>query len=495
MDQLLGYTVAKQYVLTRLLGEGGMGRVYLGRELSTHRKVAVKLLQESLSEDPFFVSRMEREASAVRRVVHPNSVRLLDFGQDKLGVYLVMEYLEGESLWTRLEKRGRLSPQEAVSLLCQILLPLSLCHAQGVVHRDLKPDNIMLCKEGQREVAKLLDFGIARLEDGPAVTKTGQILGTPAYMSPEQISGRGIGPASDIYALGILLYELLTGRLPFEASSQLELFRQHIREPAPLLAQACPQDRRLAPFEPVVKKALSKSPQDRFLCAEDMGDALSRAFWQSQQMMAFLPKEAESSHADKKDPQGRASQTECELAEGALLDETWEEASWAFGDIPQPAHDFPLTPHIRATLLLSEDLPEEFPHATLPSVEEGQKDAVPLPADAPPQMEDEGLLSEFSLGEQDFTLPMTKEAILKALSPQEPCTLTGAEGDGSVCQVAATEKMPALSPQETTLFPVLAFERTFHLLPAASTWWQAIYLAPVWLFLLAARVGRTLLGR
>jgi serine/threonine protein kinase len=473
MANLLGKTVAGKYVLLRLLGEGGMGRVYLGRELATQRQVAVKLLQESLSLDPRFISRMEREADAVRRVVHPNAVRLFDFGQDPKGVYLVMEYLSGESLWTRLEERGRLSPKETVCVLCQILLPLSLCHKAGVVHRDLKPDNIMLCPEGDQEVAKLLDFGIARLSEGPAVTRTGQILGTPAYMSPEQIAGRGIGPASDLYAVGVLLYELLTGRLPFDAQSQLELFRQHIQEPAPPLSRACPDEPGLAPFEPVVQKALAKSPKERFCSAEEMREALLAALSQAQQL-ATAPERA-------KDPSGRetdaahllAPVTTFDLVQEALS-ETWEEE----GETPAK-DDSTWTkealPGAQRTLLLSSDRSaKETP------LEETLQEAPECPPEAP------------SGSPQDQTLPMAKEAILALLETQGLCAM---EVQERVCRESATETMPALSPKEVLLLPAAFAHEHTPLSLAPRAWWQALYLVPLWLFLWALRGGRALWGR
>lgn len=445
-----------------------MGRVYLGEDRATERQVAIKLLQENLSEDPRFVSRMEREAAAVRRVTHPNSVRLLDFGRDPLGVYLVMEYLSGESLWARLGERGRLSPGETVSLLCQILAPLSLCHAVGIVHRDLKPDNIMLCREGDREVAKLLDFGIARLSEGPAVTRTGQILGTPAYMSPEQISGKGIGPASDIYALGVLLYELLTGRLPFDSESQLELFRQHIMEPAPSLAHACPGEPWLTPFEPVVKKALAKSPKDRFLSVEEMGEALSQALLQSQQIAAFLPTEGVAARETGKIERVSAQVTEYEQAREGAFEETQEEAqpiAWEQTLMTSSAQD------TRMTLLLSEALPDQ-----IHGVDDVQS----------------GILSA-DCEEVGATLPMSMDAILATMSEETTSTQVGEE----VCRVSATEEMPALSLQKTVIVSVEASASAdaFPVRAARKHWWQVLYLAPVWLFFLIFREGRALLGK
>lgn len=480
MDQLIGKTVAGKYVLVRLLGEGGMGQVYLGTERGTQRQVAVKLLREGLAEDPRFVSRMEREASAVRRVVHPNSVRLFDFGRDPLGVYLVMEYLSGESLWARLGKRGRLPPQEAVALLCQILAPLSLCHTAGVVHRDIKPDNIMLCPEGDKEVAKLLDFGIARLDKGPAVTRTGQILGTPAYMSPEQISGKGIGPASDIYAVGVLMYELLTGRLPFEAESQLELFRQHILEPAPSLASACPGEPWLVPFEPVVKKALAKSPKDRFSSVEEMSEALALVLSQAEQLTAFLPQEEAPCRAGREAEQTLALVAEYELTDS--LEETWEEAPLALrnrtlhDDAPGgPTLVEELSSGASATLLLSE---------TLSGSKGSAEDAQDVLS---------GCLDVEPGGKIGATLFMPSEGILGTLETRRLCAL--AEGE-SVCRESATEKMPALSPQRAAMPPVVEVAEYAISEPAArKAWWQALYLAPVWLLLWAFREARALLGR
>lgn len=336
-----GKTIAGKYTLLRLLGEGGFARVYLGLELLTKKKVAIKLLRESLSLDPCFVRRMEREALAIRKVSHPNSVRLLELGRDRVGVYLVMESLEGDSLWDRLCEQRPLSPEEAVPYLLGILSALSLCHAKGIVHRDIKPDNIMLCPEGEKKVAKLLDFGIAHLKEAPQVTRPGQMVGTPAYMSPEQICAKGVGPASDLYSLGVILYELLTGRPPFEGSNPLELCRKHLKAPPPSLEEACPASPELLPFEPVLQKALQKSPRDRFASALAFGEALLFALLKSQKVRASLQALATRPGAQKRarqaeEPKEILSKPPKTLLSETLLEEDGENTQVSDTQVSEP---------------------------------------------------------------------------------------------------------------------------------------------------------------
>jgi len=283
MHASIGQKIAGKYELTKFLGEGGLGQVFAAKQAPIGRQVAVKLLHPELCCDVSITSRFEREAKAASLISHPNSVVIYDFGFDTSGpkpqLYLVMEYLSGETLHDRIQnhKKRRLPAWEAVHILCQVLRPLAAFHKAGVVHRDLKPDNIMLCKSDLGEQVKLLDFGIAKVS-GVSLTATGQMIGTPHYMAPEQITAsKDLGPAVDIYAMGILLYEALTGDPPYLADHHIDLFRMHLKEsPAPL-AKVLPKQPHLQPFEAVIQKAMSKKPTDRYQSADELRIAMETA--------------------------------------------------------------------------------------------------------------------------------------------------------------------------------------------------------------------------
>jgi len=243
------------YVLGEKIGSGGMGVVHKAHHQGLHRDVAVKFLHAHLADDAEAVERFLREARLIARMDHPNIVRVTDTGRwDDGRPYLVMELLGGESLAERLA-RGPLPEGEAVEVACQVLEALSAAHREGVVHRDIKPGNVRLCPGG---MAKLLDFGIARASAGTALSGTGSMIGTPAYMSPEQAEGKTAGPSSDLYSVGILLYEMLTGDVPFKADTPLVVLRMHTDRPVPKLPDRVSKRTRRA-----VERALEKKPDRR----------------------------------------------------------------------------------------------------------------------------------------------------------------------------------------------------------------------------------------
>src|ERR1700678_1907159 len=227
-------TIAGRYRIEGRLGVGGMSTVQLAFDDRLERYVAVKLLAEHLADDPTFVSRFRREALAAARLVHPNIVQVFDFGFDE-GThqhFIVMEHVEGRSCAELLRDRGHLDVQQAVEIVTQSCRGLDYAHRNGVVHRDVKPGNLLVPDSG---VVKLADFGIARATDQSSITQVGSVLGTAAYLSPEQARGEEAGPRADIYSLGVVSYQLLSGRLPYEAPSLSELALMQQRElPAPL---------------------------------------------------------------------------------------------------------------------------------------------------------------------------------------------------------------------------------------------------------------------
>src|ERR671929_308732 len=261
---------ADRYKLDRRLGIGGMSTVQLAFDTRLERNVAVKLLAEHLAQDPSFVSRFRREALAAARLVHPNVVQVFDFGSDDASgrQFIVMEYVDGPSCAEILRERGHLPPAEAVDILAQACRGLAYAHRNGVVHRDVKPGNLLRSSHG---MVKLADFGIAKAAEQSDITKVGSVLGTAAYLSPEQARGEPAGPASDLYALGVVAYQLMAGRLPYEAASLTDLARQQATPPPRLdeLAPDVPPALAAAVLHP-----LATDPEQRYADAADMEEAL-----------------------------------------------------------------------------------------------------------------------------------------------------------------------------------------------------------------------------
>ncbi len=227
-------TIAGRYRIERRLGVGGMSTVHLAFDERLERYVAVKLLAEHLADDATFVSRFRREALAAARLVHPNIVQVFDFGFDEghHQHFIVMEHVSGHSCAELLRDRGHLDVDQAVEIVCQACRGLDYAHRGGVVHRDVKPGNLLV---SDSDVVKLADFGIARATDQSSITQVGSVLGTAAYLAPEQARGEEAGPRADLYSLGVVTYQLLSGRLPYEANSLSELTLKQQREsPTPL---------------------------------------------------------------------------------------------------------------------------------------------------------------------------------------------------------------------------------------------------------------------
>jgi serine/threonine-protein kinase len=282
-DPFIGTTVGGRYKIVKLLGEGGMGAVYLGEQNigGTLRKVAIKTLHQHLSSDPKILQRFERECATVAELQHPNTIQLYDFGKTDDGIlYMVMEFVQGESLASILEKKGAMDATRTSHILQQICDALGEAHSLGIVHRDLKPDNIVLT-ERAKDWVKVLDFGIAKRSEAATdkaeqkLTQQGTVLGTPPYMSPEQFTGKPIDARSDIYSIGMIVYEMLAGHLPFTANTPWEWAAQHMTvSPEPLAKTA--SGALLPPrMTQAIAKALAKEPDQRFGTTKELFDAFS----------------------------------------------------------------------------------------------------------------------------------------------------------------------------------------------------------------------------
>ncbi|MBM4346367.1 MAG: serine/threonine protein kinase, partial [Deltaproteobacteria bacterium] len=268
-DPLVGTTLDARFRVDRLLGQGGMGAVYAGEQVSVGRTVAIKVIRGDAGRDAEVVKRFHREARVISQLAHGNVVQLIDFGQTEQGLlYLAMELVAGQSLADEIAK-GPMALQRAANIVGQVCDALAAAHALGVVHRDLKPDNILLTSQpGAADVVKILDFGIAkvakRADEGTALTQTGAIIGTPQYMSPEQIDASGqVGPATDLYALAVIAFELLAGRPPFEDKESIALLIKHLRDRPPLLREVAANSQLPEAVETFVQKNLAKDPLQR----------------------------------------------------------------------------------------------------------------------------------------------------------------------------------------------------------------------------------------
>jgi eukaryotic-like serine/threonine-protein kinase len=261
-----------RYTLLEVLGSGGMARVYLAHDSVLERDVALKVLREQYADDEEFVERFRREAKNAASLNHPNVVQIYDQGRAEDGTYyMAMEHVPCGTLKEHIAKRGSLDPSEAAGIASQVADALALAHGRGIVHRDIKPQNVLLTTSGE---AKVADFGIARAISAKAMTGTNQILGTAAYMSPEQVGGERVGPQSDLYSLGVVLYEMLTGMLPHKGDDPIATAMKHLNQPP-----SHPRDANLAVAEELdalTVKLLAKDPQDRYSGATELADDLRR---------------------------------------------------------------------------------------------------------------------------------------------------------------------------------------------------------------------------
>jgi serine/threonine-protein kinase len=281
-DPYIGQVVARKYRVDKVLGEGGMGRVYRATQLVLEKPVVLKLLHPTLQKDARTVARFQREAKAASRLNHPNSIDVLDFGQtDDGALFIAMEFVDGRDLHQVLTDDWPLPEPRVIRIVTQVLSALADAHQAGVIHRDLKPENVMVMarRGGESDVVKVLDFGIAKIidgssEEGPSLTRTGFVCGTPEYMSPEQARGAPLDARSDLYSVGVLLYQLATRQLPFSSDSAMGYATKHLTEdpkpPNTLRPGCCSRE-----LEALVLWALRKEPADRPQTAVAFLDSLN----------------------------------------------------------------------------------------------------------------------------------------------------------------------------------------------------------------------------
>jgi len=266
---VVGELIADRYELEELVGTGGMSSVYRANDRLLERDVALKVLHDRFTVDGDYVERFRREARAVAQLSHPNIVTVIDRGEQDGRQFIVFEYVDGENLKTLIEREGPLPEREAIELALQIARALGFAHEHGLVHRDVKPQNVLLNGDAG---AKVTDFGIARsLDVQGGLTQTGTVMGTSDYIAPEQARGRQVDAQSDVYSLGAVLYELLTGEVPFPGDNFVAVAMRHINEPPPSVRERRPE---LSPrLDAAVRRAMAKDPEERFgsmgeLCAE-----------------------------------------------------------------------------------------------------------------------------------------------------------------------------------------------------------------------------------
>lgn len=272
-DPLVGHVMGDRYRVLERIAAGGMGQVYRAAHTRIASLFAIKVLYGDVAYEPTMQSRFAREAEVVSCLQSRHIVRVVDFGEDEL-LYLAMEYLDGPSLASVIARDGRFHPRRAVEVARQIARGLAHAHERGVIHRDLKSANVMIVAEDDEpEVAKLLDFGIARMRGGSRMTEVGMVMGTPHYMAPEQFVGSDVDARADLYALGVILYEMLAGALPFDEDSVLEMARRHATSPPPPLT-AIAGDPDARGLERIVGRLLAKAPDDRFPSARALLDSL-----------------------------------------------------------------------------------------------------------------------------------------------------------------------------------------------------------------------------
>ena len=254
-----GQKISDRYEIIKSIGEGGMANVYLAYDILLKRNVAIKVLRGDLSQDEKFIRRFQREAISSSSLSHPNIVEMYDVGEDNGTYYIVMEYVEGKTLKQLLKRRGTLTITEVIDIMLQLTDGISCAHESYIIHRDLKPQNIMIKDDGR---IKITDFGIAMALNSTQLTQTNSVMGSVHYLPPEQASGKGSTIKSDIYSMGIMFFELLTGKLPFKGDNAVEIALKHMKDEIPSVRKINPEIPQS--IENIILKATAKNPKNRY---------------------------------------------------------------------------------------------------------------------------------------------------------------------------------------------------------------------------------------
>ena len=285
IDPNIGQVINKAYAIRELIGVGATGRVYLAEQLSLKKPVALKLLRMHFAKNQEVAARFQREAMAASRLTHPNSITVIDFGESERGyLFLVTEYIRGTALCDLIAENEFLEPARVAAILIQVCSALVEAHGQNVIHRDLKPENIMVVRQRDgRDLVKVLDFGIAQIQHSsgpvlPRLTRHGLVCGTPEYMSPEQARGENLDPRTDIYSLGVVMYEALTGELPFEAEAAMDVVAMHLHDAPEPPRQRRPEAEIPTALEEICLKAMSKEREGRYASALELQQTLQIVF-------------------------------------------------------------------------------------------------------------------------------------------------------------------------------------------------------------------------
>lgn len=315
-----GQKINDRYEIIKSIGEGGMANVYLGHDNILDRNVAIKILRGDLANDEKFVRRFQREALSASSLAHPNIVEMYDVGEDDGTYYIVMEYVEGKTLKQLLKKRGTLTLSEAIDIMSQLTDGMAHAHDSYIIHRDLKPQNIMIKDDGQ---IKITDFGIAMALNSTQLTQTNSVMGSVHYLPPEQASGKGCTIKSDIYSMGIIFYELLSGSLPFRGDNAVEIALKHMREPLPSLREdnpSIPQS-----IENIIKKATAKNPKNRYDSARSMHEDLLTAL--NDERMDEAPYEYKYPESDGESKKTKKSEKDADKEEDIKLESIGEDTT------------------------------------------------------------------------------------------------------------------------------------------------------------------------
>ena len=308
-----GQRINDRYQIMKTIGEGGMANVYLAYDTILDRNVAVKVLRGDLATDEKFVRRFQREALSASSLSHPNIVEVYDVGEDNGSYYIVMEYIKGKHLKQLLKQRGKLTLTEVVDIMLQVTDGMSAAHDKYIIHRDIKPQNIMILENG---LIKITDFGIAMALNSTQLTQTNSVMGSVHYLPPEQASGKGATIQSDVYSMGILMYELLTGQLPFKGDNAVEIALKHIKEPFPRIRSVLPNLPQS--IENIIMKATAKNTKNRYADAREMHDDLITALSDeraSEPTFNFKYKENDGEEIDAKEKKKTVKKDDVDFSE------------------------------------------------------------------------------------------------------------------------------------------------------------------------------------